>query len=322
MAQPNKDEAMPAPGRTGPGFGGHPSAAPGKAAAEKDPRTAGGPTGSPAGGDPSKEGLGPKGGAPGTVMAAATPPAAPGSEAPEPAAPGSATPGPVPDGNAASATPAAPDSAAPAPAAPGSEATSNKESAMPGSDPSAVAPPAAPAAPGGTASEPQEASTPEALVEKAQAEAQEWKDKHMRLHAEWDTYRRRTAEQRADEKATATEKLVEHLLPVIDDFEKAIEYAEEKGEAGLLGGVQAIRAKLVAALEKEGVEVLDPKGEAFHALECQAVATLEDKSQPDETVAAVFQKGYRMGKKVLRPAMVTVTTGGPKREAPKDPDGE
>ena len=60
----------------------------------------------------------------------------------------------------------------------------------------------------------------------AKAEAAEWKDKFMRLHAEWDTYRRRTNEQREAEKARAAEKLVTSLLPVIDDFERTIDYAE------------------------------------------------------------------------------------------------
>ncbi|MCL1797242.1 MAG: nucleotide exchange factor GrpE [Eggerthellaceae bacterium] len=158
----------------------------------------------------------------------------------------------------------------------------------------------------------------EEMVLQAQAEMQEWKDKFMRLHAEWDTYRRRISEQRASERASATEKLVEHLLPVIDDFERTIDYAEKNGEAGLLGGIQAVQGKLIDALEKEGVEIINPKGEAFHALECQAVATHEDKSVPDETVVEVFQKGYKMGNKVLRCAMVNVATGGSKRKAPKD----
>ena len=152
------------------------------------------------------------------------------------------------------------------------------------------------------------------LVAQAQAEVAEWKDKYMRLHAEWDTYRRRTNEQREAEKARATEKLVTSLLPVLDDFERTIAYANDNGEAGLLGGVQAVHTKLVDTLVKGGVEVIDPAGEAFDALEAQAVATVDDPSVPDETVAQVYQKGYRMGAKVLRAAMVTVTTGGPKRE--------
>lgn len=155
-------------------------------------------------------------------------------------------------------------------------------------------------------------------VAQAKAEAQEWQDKFMRLHAEWDTYRRRTTEQREVEKVRATEKLVTSLLPVIDDFERTIDYATKNGEGGLFDGVKAVHAKLVDVLKKDGVEVIDPAGEAFDALEAQAVATVDDASVPDETVSEVYQRGYKMGTKVLRPAMVTVTSGGPKREKPQE----
>lgn len=164
--------------------------------------------------------------------------------------------------------------------------------------------------------EPQELSTEEQLAA-AQEEVVDWQGKFMRLHAEWDTYRRRINEQRAEEKLRATEGLVENLLPVIDDFERSIGYADENGEEGLLDGIKQVHTKLVEVLTKNGVEVIDPVGEAFDALAAQAVAKVEDANVPDETVAEVYQKGYRMGKKVIRPAMVTVTTGGPAHE-PKE----
>lgn len=160
-----------------------------------------------------------------------------------------------------------------------------------------------------------EQPTSDELVAAAQAEAKEWQDKYMRLHAEWDTYRRRMNDQRAAEKLRATEKLVENLIPVIDDFERTIDFATKNGEAGLLDGVVAVRAKLVDALVKDGVEVIDPAGQPYNALEAQAVAMVPNTDVPDETVQDVYQKGYKMGIKVLRPAMVTVTTGGPKRQA-------
>lgn len=153
----------------------------------------------------------------------------------------------------------------------------------------------------------------EAAANVAKKEAAEWKDKYMRLHAEWDTYRRRQKEQAESQKALAAEKLVSSLIPVIDDLERSISYAKENGENGLLSGVEAVLAKFVDTLQKDGVEVVDPAGEAFDALEAQAVGSVDDASVPDETVAEVYQKGYKIGKKVLRPAMVTVTTGGPKR---------
>lgn len=167
-----------------------------------------------------------------------------------------------------------------------------------------------------------EAEKAAAELAAAKAEATEWKDKFMRLHAEWDTYRRRTNEQREAEKARAAEKLVTSLLPVIDDFERTIDYAEKNGEGELLGGVRAVHSKFVGVLEKDGVEVIDPAGEAFDALEAQAVATVPDTEAFDETVHEVYQKGYRLGAKVIRPAMVTVTTGGPKRPKPEEDETE
>ena len=159
-------------------------------------------------------------------------------------------------------------------------------------------------------------------LEKLRKEASDWQDRYLRLHAEWDTYRRRTTEQRAEEKARAAEKLVESMLPVLDDFERSIAYATENGEAGLLEGVKAVQAKLMDVLVKGGVRVIDPAGEAFDALEAQAVGTVPDEEAFDETVHDVYQKGYKMGKKVIRPAMVTITTGGPKRPKPEESGDE
>lgn len=167
-----------------------------------------------------------------------------------------------------------------------------------------------------------EEASAEAAVVKAKEEAAEWQGKYLRLHAEWDTYRRRMKEQREEESRRATEKLVEDIIPVLDDFERSIDYANENGEEGLLGGVTAVYAKLNEVLVKEGVEVIDPVGQPYEALEAQAVATVDNPNVPDETVEQVYQKGYRMGNKVIRPAMVTVAVGGPKRETDEEEDNE
>lgn len=167
-----------------------------------------------------------------------------------------------------------------------------------------------------------EEASAEAAVAKAKEEAAEWQGKYLRLHAEWDTYRRRMKEQREEESRRATEKLVEDIIPVLDDFERSINYANENGEEGLLGGVTAVYAKLNEVLVKEGVEIIDPVGQPYEALEAQAVATVDNPNVPDETVEQVYQKGYRMGNKVIRPAMVTVAVGGPKRETDEEENNE
>ena len=165
-------------------------------------------------------------------------------------------------------------------------------------------------------------------IESAKKDAAEAKDRLVRLQADWDNYRRRTAAERLVERERAAEGLVTNLLPVIDDIERAIEHAGATEENAQLkqfvDGVSAVHAKMLAVLAKEGVEPIDPAGEPFEPLAHQAVGRVEDKDAYDETVAQVYQKGYRMGDKVIRTAMVTVTYGGPKRptEEPAADKGE
>ena len=159
----------------------------------------------------------------------------------------------------------------------------------------------------------------------AKQQAAEANDRFLRLQADWDNYRRRTAQERLDERQRATEKLVVDLLPVIDDLERAIEHADNLTDPAakqFVEGVSAVCNKLVNVLNKEGVEVVNPVGEAFDPLSHQAVSQIEDTEAYDETVAQVYQKGYRMGGKDIRTAMVVVTHGGPKRPAePEAADG-
>lgn len=153
-------------------------------------------------------------------------------------------------------------------------------------------------------------------IEAAKQQAAEANDRFLRLQADWDNYRRRTAQERLDERQRATEKLVVDLLPVIDDLERAIEHAgnlTDPAAKQFVEGVSAVCNKLVGVLNKEGVEVVNPVGEAFDPLSHQAVSQIEDTQAYDETVAQVYQKGYRMGGKDIRTAMVVVTHGGPKR---------
>ena len=156
----------------------------------------------------------------------------------------------------------------------------------------------------------------------------------VRLQADWENFRRRTAQERLAEKDRAAEKLVLSLLPVLDDMERACKHAAESNSDDVavmqfVEGVEAIHDKMYAALNREGVEVIDPVGEAFDPMVHQAVGREENHDVFDETVAQVYQKGYRMGDKIIRSAMVTVSFGGPKRPAsepnsdsPEDVEGK
>lgn len=144
-----------------------------------------------------------------------------------------------------------------------------------------------------------------------------------RTQADWENFRRRVRQEREVERERATEKLVMGLLPVLDDMERAIDHARNQEDAcdqllQFVDGLGQIHDKMLTTFGKEGVEVINPAGEAFEPLSHQAVGRVEDTEAFDETVAQVYQPGYRMGGKVIRPAMVTVTYGGPKRPAAEE----
>ncbi len=162
-------------------------------------------------------------------------------------------------------------------------------------------------------------------IDEAKKEAADAASRLLRLQADWDNYRRRTAAERNAERERAAEKLVTNLLPVLDDMERASNHAAQNAEGDekvtqFVEGVMAVHAKMLDILGKEGVEVIDPVGEPFDPLVHQAVGREENAEAYDETVAQVYLKGYRMGGKVIRPAMVTVTFGGPKRPTEETED--
>ena len=160
-------------------------------------------------------------------------------------------------------------------------------------------------------------------VDEAKQAAKDAQERLTRLQADWENFRRRTRQEREAERDRAAEKLVLGLLPVLDDMERAVDHARQSAAddeqfTQFVDGVQQIHDKMVGILEKDGVEVIDPAGEPFEPLSHQAVGREENAEAYDETVAQVYQKGYRMGGKVIRPAMVTVTYGGPKRPAEEE----
>ena len=149
----------------------------------------------------------------------------------------------------------------------------------------------------------------EALVA-ARAEAEQWRDTALRAQAEFENSRKRLEGRHRDALLRASERVVAELLPVVDDLERAIEHvAAENME--LAEGIVAVMRKLTGVMEKEGVEQIDPLGQTFDPERHNAVQMQEDAEVDDHTVVAVFQKGYEMHGRVIRPAMVVVSTGGP-----------
>ncbi|MDR3687672.1 MAG: nucleotide exchange factor GrpE [Coriobacteriia bacterium] len=155
----------------------------------------------------------------------------------------------------------------------------------------------------------------EAELEALRVESAEYRDHAMRAQAEFDNFRKRITREREEERRRASERLVTELLPALDNLERAIEHTTAGGDLKhLLAGVEAVHAQILGVLGKEGVSVIDPTGEHFDPMVQQAVSQREDTSVPDGTVIEVFQKGYSLGERVIRSAMVVVSTGGPQAQ--------
>lgn len=134
----------------------------------------------------------------------------------------------------------------------------------------------------------------------------------QRAQAEFENFRKRMSREHADAVKRAGERIVGHLLPVVDNLERAIGHATAGGDRDdLLSGVELILGQLLDVLAKEGVERVDPFGARFDALKHQAVGQHQDPDVPEGTVVEVYQKGYDMHGRTIRPAMVIVSTGGP-----------
>lgn len=144
----------------------------------------------------------------------------------------------------------------------------------------------------------------------ARQEAGEWQDKALRAQAEFENARRRLEARHADALLRAGERVVTELLPVVDDLERAAEHLATESDQHA-EGVFAVVRKLLAVLAREGVLPIDPLGEPFDLEKHNAVQTCEAAEVADGTVLEVLQKGYEMHGRVLRPAMVVVSTGGP-----------
>lgn len=154
-----------------------------------------------------------------------------------------------------------------------------------------------------------EAETPEAPAEptaeeKLTAENAELRDKYLRLLAEFDNYRKRSVKERQEIYPDAIAHAVEAFLPMADNFERAAsaDTTDEKYKAGVL----MIYDQLTNAFKKLGIEEICRVGEQFDPTIENAVNQITDENLGENCVAQVYQKGYKLGDKVIRPAMVVV----------------
>ena len=146
-------------------------------------------------------------------------------------------------------------------------------------------------------------------LEALEQDCAEWKDKYLRSMAEFENFRRRSIQEKADWIKLATQKLALDVCDVADNFERALLQVEpEQQESSFVRGVQLIEQQLRGVLEKEGVSKIEALGEEFDPAVHEALAHIPSDYDADK-VAAVIQNGYTMHGKVLRPVRVAVSSG-------------
>lgn len=137
-------------------------------------------------------------------------------------------------------------------------------------------------------------------------------ERHLRLAAEFDNFRKRTERERGESWGRAQAELVKRLLDVLDDLQRYAEIEPEQATVeSLLEGTRLVEKKFRHSLESAGLEAIAAEGEFFNPSIMEAMMTVPtDKPEEDEMVAAVFQKGYRFKDVLVRPARVQVKQFG------------
>jgi molecular chaperone GrpE len=167
---------------------------------------------------------------------------------------------------------------------------------------------------------PEAASAPAAdPIAALEAEKADLRDKLLRLMADMENLRRRTEREVADARTYAVANFARDMLNVADNIRRAIESVPAEAQAsaegafkGLIEGIDLTERDLLKTLERHGVKKLDPQGQKFDPNVHQAMFEIPNPEVPNGTVVQVVQSGYVIGERVLRPALVGVSKGGPK----------
>ncbi len=142
-------------------------------------------------------------------------------------------------------------------------------------------------------------------LKEKEKELAELKDRHLRLAAEFDNFKKRTQKRMAEVLESANQDVVSQLLPILDDLRRA---SNSKGK-GLKKGVNLIYNNLNSVLEKMGLEEIEAKGNLFDPFYHQALLHLESGEVPEGYISQELEKGYIFRGKVLRPTKVAVSKG-------------
>jgi molecular chaperone GrpE len=144
------------------------------------------------------------------------------------------------------------------------------------------------------------------LMAKAE-KADEYLELAQRTKADFENYRKRAAREAAAAAERGMTKLVRELLPAVDNLDRALAAADCNGDSDtLVSGIKLVQTELMAALARVGIEPFSPVGEPFDPQRHEAVAQQPVEGAEPGTVVEVYQRGYRLGDSVLRPARVVV----------------
>jgi molecular chaperone GrpE len=159
------------------------------------------------------------------------------------------------------------------------------------------------------------ADGPEERLAALQAERDEIKDRLLRLAAEFENFKKRARVTAAEGEANVRERVLKDVLDIADNLERATEAGQGADGAAVLKGVTLVLRLLQQKLERYEVRPFEAKGQAFDPRFHEAISRVDSAEVPAGNVAVELQKGYKIGEKLLRPAMVSVSTG------PKGADG-
>ena len=140
------------------------------------------------------------------------------------------------------------------------------------------------------------------------AKAEQYFDNLLRLQAEFENYKKRSSKEKEQYLKFATEGLIYELIGVLDNFERAFDSAHKMNDfKSLHQGVEMILKQIHALLKKNGVKKIDCLGKPFDPTTQEAIAHAETNEHPENTVIEEVQKGYLLGEKIIRPAVVKVS---------------
>lgn len=152
-----------------------------------------------------------------------------------------------------------------------------------------------------------DASALKAQVESLQAALAEKDNRVKRLQADFENFRRRTSKEREELANVVTQDLLKGMLPILDNFDRAMA-AEQKDSEAFQKGVEMIYTQLHETLKNDGLELIDTAGQKFDPNFHQAVMRVENPDLEDDTIAQELQKGYIVKGRVIRPSMVQVVS--------------